>query len=598
MATSRRSRSKNEMLGNIRSSIMGSERATDAKKESDTNIEMSKSLTQVSISLEKFSGKQEEIFEEMIEELKKIPKSWREREKQNEDLQKKLIIAIVALDKRIEESSSDEEKAALQAQRGVLKGMAGGLEGERDARTPRNLGEAIGQKYGVNLEAMREAGGGLKGMAAGFKTNLKTGLGILRHPFTDAIPKARTLDERIEDEKTRAAASEEIDSNFRKEAVRARLEGTPEHMIAQKDPETGDYYRTSIAGNRINMTTAKGKLNSQFDPGGLGTPSAMILDRETGLPIEPSSEDEGKKGGKGGKGGVGGEAVAVLQGIAVTTKEIKDILKDAFVDKNENVDPAQEGLAASANAIESGSGSDIESAVSPVDATAESAGGAEQGGTGGGGGILPAVLAAGGGSLLKKVFTRGGTRTAAKAAGKAAAKKAAAKAVGKSLLKKIPLIGAVAGIGFGIHRAMRGDFAGALGEVASGVASTIPGVGTAASLAIDAGLAARDVKNSMDEDGEAVDAETEAMPAMPSIPGASQMAAAGQQASAEVIDAATSNAGSQGTTQNITNNYNTTNNNNNVAPQTGGQSSTVAISVRDTRSSIIRFQDRRTTRTI
>ena len=69
------------------------------------------------------------------------------------------------------------------------------------------------------------------------------------------------------------------------------------------------------------------------------------------------------------------------------------------------------------------------------------------------------------------------------------------KALGKSLLKKIPLVGLIAGLGFGVSRLMSGDWAGALGEVASGAASTIPGLGTAASVAIDAGLAARDMSN-------------------------------------------------------------------------------------------------------
>tara|TARA_R110002012_G_scaffold157777_1_gene319019 strand:+ start:7149 stop:8846 length:1698 start_codon:yes stop_codon:yes gene_type:complete len=93
-----------------------------------------------------------------------------------------------------------------------------------------------------------------------------------------------------------------------------------------------------------------------------------------------------------------------------------------------------------------------------------------------------------------------GSTAAAKAAEAAAKKKAAggvtkvaSKGIFKSILKKIPIVGAIAGIGFGIARAMKGDFAGAAAEVASGAASTIPGIGTAASVGIDAALIARDV---------------------------------------------------------------------------------------------------------
>ena len=46
---------------------------------------------------------------------------------------------------------------------------------------------------------------------------------------------------------------------------------------------------------------------------------------------------------------------------------------------------------------------------------------------------------------------------------------------------------------FAAQRAMAGDFAGAAMELASGAASTVPGLGTAASVAIDAALIAKDV---------------------------------------------------------------------------------------------------------
>jgi len=88
---------------------------------------------------------------------------------------------------------------------------------------------------------------------------------------------------------------------------------------------------------------------------------------------------------------------------------------------------------------------------------------------------------------------KAGSATAVKKAGTKGIAKLGAKAIGKGILKKIPGVGLLAGIGFGLQRAMKGDFAGAALELASGGASLIPGAGTAASLAIDAGLAARDI---------------------------------------------------------------------------------------------------------
>jgi len=74
-----------------------------------------------------------------------------------------------------------------------------------------------------------------------------------------------------------------------------------------------------------------------------------------------------------------------------------------------------------------------------------------------------------------------------------AAGKGLFKALGKSFLKKIPIIGAIAGLGFAASRALEGDWAGAGLEAASGIAGTLPGLGTAASIGLDATLAARDM---------------------------------------------------------------------------------------------------------
>ena len=98
-------------------------------------------------------------------------------------------------------------------------------------------------------------------------------------------------------------------------------------------------------------------------------------------------------------------------------------------------------------------------------------------------------------NVLSKLFG-GGAKAAEKAGAKAGAK-TGAKVLGKSLfksaLKKIPGVGLVAGGIFAAGRALKGDFAGAGLELASGAAGTIPGIGTAASIGIDAALAAKDM---------------------------------------------------------------------------------------------------------
>lgn len=89
-------------------------------------------------------------------------------------------------------------------------------------------------------------------------------------------------------------------------------------------------------------------------------------------------------------------------------------------------------------------------------------------------------------------FAAGGLGLGARTGARRAGVKLGASAL-KSGLKKIPFLGALMGIGFGAQRAMRGDLLGAGMEVVSGVASILPGAGTAASLGIDAALLARDM---------------------------------------------------------------------------------------------------------
>ncbi|BCU93963.1 MAG: hypothetical protein CM15mV3_2490 [Caudoviricetes sp.] len=70
--------------------------------------------------------------------------------------------------------------------------------------------------------------------------------------------------------------------------------------------------------------------------------------------------------------------------------------------------------------------------------------------------------------------------------------KMAGKGVLKSVLKKIPIIAGIAGIGFGIQRALEGDFLGAGLEITSGLLGAT-GVGSGLSFGIDGFLLARDL---------------------------------------------------------------------------------------------------------
>ena len=124
-----------------------------------------------------------------------------------------------------------------------------------------------------------------------------------------------------------------------------------------------------------------------------------------------------------------------------------------------------------------------------------------------GSGALKGVTAVGSGALKGVAAVGKGAKALGSGAKMAAsvgttAIKSVTKGAGKALLKKIPGIGLVAGLGFAASRLMKGDALGALGEVASGAASIIPGIGTAVSTAIDVGMIARDASKAAKETAE------------------------------------------------------------------------------------------------
>jgi len=96
-----------------------------------------------------------------------------------------------------------------------------------------------------------------------------------------------------------------------------------------------------------------------------------------------------------------------------------------------------------------------------------------------------------GGKEAAKSMTKPAQNLAAKGISKGLGKGAAK--LGANALGKIPGVSLLTGAAFGIGRLLKGDLLGAAGELGSGIASTVPGIGTGISLGIDAALAAKDM---------------------------------------------------------------------------------------------------------
>lgn len=94
----------------------------------------------------------------------------------------------------------------------------------------------------------------------------------------------------------------------------------------------------------------------------------------------------------------------------------------------------------------------------------------------------------------KKVAEKIGEKVGTEIAGEIAEKTAK-----KSLLKKIPILGLGVGLYAGYQRFLEGEYKKAGLEVLSGAISNVPLIGTAGSLAIDAGLLASDTYDALQE---------------------------------------------------------------------------------------------------
>jgi hypothetical protein len=114
---------------------------------------------------------------------------------------------------------------------------------------------------------------------------------------------------------------------------------------------------------------------------------------------------------------------------------------------------------------------------------------------------VPGKLFGGITKALKSLFSGGALKEAGEGAAKGAGKggfKAILGNIGKFLtekvLKRLPFIGTLIGLGFAFTRLMKGDVIGALLDVASALATSVPVVGTALSIAIDVFSAVRDTQ--------------------------------------------------------------------------------------------------------
>ena len=634
-------RVKTDVTKNIRKTIVGTS-SMDYSGEVGQNLELSKTLHGVSSYIETLSTNQQDLFKKLIAAVQEIPKNNAELQQQQKNIFDNLIKTTALLKKAAENEKDPEKKKELEAAAASMMDRGESIQKNTDD-SPRGIREMIGAKrYGIKPQEIRE-----KGLVRSVFSQAK------RDIFGGSNePKFQTMVEKQQDalslpETLTPEPQKNKDKNL-KEKTRDNLRGVKQLEDIMKSLLTEVSVIRKVVEGRIKFDP---KTKGYKDPDTGKTVSKKGV-REVGAGLYTKKEEASSS-----KQPAGAQISTPQQEGSLDAAETQFLKKQGFDDAMiakiaaakakapttsapASTAPANTSVEANPNTLRdvskidqnpfdearfTSSGIDKDTEKTPVQGSMEKSGGGGGGIGGAIGGLAGGLLGKGIGGLRKlltgkaavktaektavktaeKTAVKAATKAASKTAVKKAAVKAGTKALGKSLLKKIPVIGLIAGIGFGVQRAMSGDFKGAALEVASGAASMVPGAGTAASIALDAGLAVRDVKTAVDTaegagGAEAAAGGTEAASAMGNIPGqlapaVAQVEGKKRQTIASVENSAMTQAGKQQSSAMppMVNNVVT----NNAAPATsGGKDTSYAPPVRTNDNSFLRYQDRRMTR--
>jgi hypothetical protein len=635
-------RSKKDVAENIRSSVVSAGRSTK-KQVSDiqSNIEVAKTVQSVAIQIKTLSEQEKEFFEKLLKGVAEIPRSNEEFQRYQQRLYQDLIKTTAIIKEAAEKETDVKKKEELvkAAQQMEQKGKQ--LEVEID-KSPRSFKESMAQRhFGLEPQRVRK-----EGFFKTLKSTIKEGIIPQNEErFSSAVDLERQASQ-IKPEKftPESKLKQKTQKNSEGLVAQTLQKILTEVTVLRQVVEGRIKYDPNMKGNKYYELGEKGKKRS--------VSSEKIREAERGLytqkelkEIQKKESSVSTKVSKKSKKATGivsedeqNENVdrdSVVASVKKKGRKGKSLeTQDTEDEQNENVE--RDIAAATIKKDEArflSAGTDTETDIKPEEKQKEqpsSGGGVGSilGGLGSlilGGGLKGAKNVLGKGLKFGKgLITKSAGKTVAQAgikkAGKSVATKTGtkiaakigAKTLGKSVLKKIPLIGLAAGIGFGINRALKGDFTGALGEVASGAASTIPGIGTAASVAIDAGLAAKDIKQEMSQqqgdESSTVQATTEpTQPSTAPIESQLQQQATGAVTTTAKLEATQQRIASQkiqqGTMPDQTQQPPVVNNitNNNYQGGKGKSDSSIEKfmpPVRPTDTTFLRYQDKRMTRVL
>jgi len=598
-------REKKQMADNIRKRVISAQKAlVDTSEEVTSSKEMATAVSSVAVSIEALSEGQEKLFNELIEELSKIPETLEQSEKKSEKVLEKLLDAILEMETQLEKTTDPAERAKLEQGITTLRGQAdvamGGTSRAQALRTP---GDVVSKFLGVDPRERKEAGGGVSGFLKAFVGQDKdSGIRGDSKKFFGIQPQ-RTVDDMLAAKRGSADIAGTLEAaktekeNERKAAVAARLKDVPEHMRVKSD-ETGRY-RVAKSGNRLDEFLPSGELNPRFQPAS-GMMGKQLVDEGSGFTYEAgkgvqtgmvpggagvSVADKGVQAGMV-PGGAGASVVASLAGGGTdapsdTFKE--DLLNklDDMEEQLEDVETAADskGLLGNIASVLGGLGgtllTGIKGAFSGITSMFRGGGGVDLP-PGAGPGAAPVTKA--GGRMAR--FGRGAMKLA-KGAGRVLGKVAAPLAVGMAAYDAYK--GFTADSDAPLSERLKNAGSSAVSGLTFGLAGSSPEEIAARKAEEEAGAAPAAATGDFAPTG--ASAMTAGAAGVQSVRPTSRAATStALETSAPVMTAAAP----------VINNIDNSSKVN--APQAAGATSGASVSLRDTNNSFMRFQDRRMAR--
>ena len=269
-------KNKSDMAKGIRRSILNDGESVDTEKESDANLQTAASIAKIAVTLDGFTAATlgsdknlEDVFLDILDELKEIPTSLRELEKKNSKVIESITSAILKLEKELENTNDPKKQKALIEAIAELKGEGqaaidkSAADAPKEPKGPTSIKELLAGMMGITPESKKAAGGSsLKAFASAVKKDARATFGL---DTADAPAEPKTIEEVLEEKREQKRVREKT------EKAQKKIEGA----VGDERGNIGaSYDRKEKTSNRD--VDVEG--TSKATPNGRKTPQSSIFD--------------------------------------------------------------------------------------------------------------------------------------------------------------------------------------------------------------------------------------------------------------------------------------------------------------------------------